>query len=135
VNLLTALLLILCGLIAAASFIIQKQPNAREYIDKLLPWQGWIGIIACINGAGIIITSLLHTSDRFLPSLVIGGLSFCLGFLMGYSLISHYLLHDSAEAIAKAQKMRDKLATIQIPLGLAALVVGAWGLLNNLLGR
>jgi hypothetical protein len=135
VNLLTALLLILCGVLAAANFIVQKQPNAREYIDRLLPWQGWIGIVTCVNGAIILIAALLRESAGLLPALITGGLSFCLGFLMGYSLISHHLLHDSPEAIAKARKMRDKLAGIQIPLGLAALVAGGWGLLNNLLGR
>jgi hypothetical protein len=137
-TLLTAILLLLCGLLAAASFIIQKQPDARQYIDRLLPWQGWIGFVTCIDGAFVLLGTLLHPASApngALGGLIAGGLQFVLGFLMGYALITHYIFRNKPETIAKAQKMRDKLATAQIPLGLAALVVGGWGLLSDLFGH
>ena len=45
---LLAILLIAVGALAAASFIASKQPNAKAAIDKLVPIQGILGIIAAL---------------------------------------------------------------------------------------
>jgi len=136
-NLFTALLLILCGILAAANFIIQRKPGAREYIDKLAVYQGWIGLIACVAGLWLILTAILYPAEGYsvLGRLITGGLEAVLGFLMGFGLIVAHVLKDSPEAVARAHRMRDKLVTFQIPLGLAAIVLGAFGLLNLLTGR
>ena len=42
--------ILLGGLLAASSLIVQKQPNAKELIAKLVPFQGIIGIILLIWG-------------------------------------------------------------------------------------
>ena len=42
---LSAIIAILGGILAASSLIIAKKPNAKELIDKLTPYQGWIGLI------------------------------------------------------------------------------------------
>ena len=39
---------ILGGLLASSSIIIAKKPNAKELIDKITPFQGWIGIILAV---------------------------------------------------------------------------------------
>ena len=31
------------GILAASALIIARKPNAKELIDKLTPYQGWIG--------------------------------------------------------------------------------------------
>jgi hypothetical protein len=128
-----ALLLILCGVLAAANFIIQKQPNSRKFIDKVSPYQGWIGVVACVVGIWIVVTTLLYGPGIYstLGRLITGCLEASLGFLMGFGLIVAHVLKDSPDAVAKAQQMRDKLATMQIPLGLAAIVLGVVGLLSG----
>jgi hypothetical protein len=132
-DLLTSLMLILCGGLAASTFIVQKQPNARQYIDKLTPYQGWIGIITLLDG----VLNLIHVLFGHYPDslLVTAALELVLGFLLGYGLIVHYMLRDSAEATTKAEHIRGKLSTAQIPLGLVALVLGLWALLEILTGR
>jgi hypothetical protein len=132
-DLLTALMLILCGGLAASTFIVQKQPNARQYIDKLTPYQGWIGIITLLDG----VLNLFHVLFAHYPGpfLLTAALEVILGFLMGYGLIVQHMLRDSAEATTKAEHIRGKLSASQIPLGLLALVLGLWALLGILTER
>src|SRR5215468_2213849 len=33
------------GILAASALIIARKPNAKELIDKLTPYQGWIGVV------------------------------------------------------------------------------------------
>ena len=39
------LITIIGGILAASGFIIKRSPNAQQLIDKLTPYQGWIGIV------------------------------------------------------------------------------------------
>ncbi len=39
----TAIVAILGGLIAASGLIVAKKPNAKELLDKLTPYQGCVG--------------------------------------------------------------------------------------------
>jgi hypothetical protein len=138
-GILTSIALIICGLLAAASLIVKKQPNAKELIDKLVPYQGWIGLIVCILGIWTIIRALLHASlFSYLPVywlmfLGTGVLEFILGFLLGFALITKYFLSGSPEAMAKGQQLRTRLAGWQIPLGIVAIVLGVWFLIENLM--
>jgi len=140
-GLITALALIVCGVLAAASLIAAKQPNSKEYIDKLVPYQGWIGVVVGIWGVWAIITALLnlnllhHWPILWITLFATGVLEFALGFLLGFALISKYALSGSAEALAKGQILREKLAGYQIPLGLAGIGVGIWCLLATFIFR
>src|SRR5215470_7557295 len=46
----TSLILLAGGLLGAANLLIAKRPNARELIDKLVPFAGIIGIIMLLWG-------------------------------------------------------------------------------------
>src|SRR5262245_5852860 len=59
-GLVTGAALIALGVLAAASSIVAKRPDAQAYIDKLLPYQGWLGFIACLWGIWIIISAVLN---------------------------------------------------------------------------
>jgi hypothetical protein len=135
--LIVGIALIICGVLAAASLIVQKQPNAKELIDKLVPIQGWIGIIVCLWGLWNLIQCLLHVSYMslvpvfYLTWLAVSLVAFGLGFLLGFGLISKYMLSSSPQALAKGEQLRAKLATIQIPLGLVAIGLGLWGVISS----
>ena len=47
----------------------------------------------------------------------------CVGFLLGYRLISKYVLSKSPEALEKGQKLQAKLVVYQGPLGLTAIAL------------
>jgi hypothetical protein len=131
--LLLALLLIVAGALAAASLIIQKQPNAREAIAKLVPFQGIIGIVLLLWGLwqliellrffGILMQLFPITALAYLASVLV---AIGLGILLGYSLIQQYVLSKNADASRSGEAVRAKLTGIQVPLGIAGILLGIW---------
>lgn len=131
--LLLALLLIVAGALAAASLIVQKQPNAREAIAKLVPFQGIIGIILLLWGLWQLIDLLRYFGllMQFFPITAIAYLaavlvSIGLGILLGYGLIQQYVLSKNADASRSGEAVRAKLSGIQVPLGIAGIGLGIW---------
>ena len=59
-GLITGLILLALGALAAASSIVAKRPDAQAYIDKMVPYQGWFGFITCLWGAWIIINAIIN---------------------------------------------------------------------------
>lgn len=139
-GLLFALLLIVAGILAAASLIIKNQPNARDLIAKLVPFQGIIGIVLLLFGVYWLLFWILPYLGGIMRAYPIRGLvallaclvSIGLGFLLGYGLISQYLLSKNADAARSGESMRLKLAGIQGPIGLIGIVLGIWMLINSL---
>jgi hypothetical protein len=135
--LLLALLLIVGGALAAAPLIVAKQPNAQEAINKLVPYQGIIGIVLLLWGLFVLLFRLLSVLGlmlQFAPLTGIGMLLACLvaialGILLGYALISKYALSSNADAARSGEMVRAKLTGIQIPLGIAGIVTGLWALI------
>lgn len=124
--------LILLSIIAVPSLILSKKPNAKELLEKITPYQGWIGIVFCFWGIWGIIHTVLNMgwlasipiwwSTLLAGSIVEAGL----GFMLGYGLINKMLLSGSESAKQKAEKIREKIAPKQGKLGVLGLIVGAW---------
>ncbi len=38
------------GILAASALIIARKPDAKALIDKLTPYQGWIGVVMFVWG-------------------------------------------------------------------------------------
>ena len=125
----TVAVLLAGGLLGAANLIIAKKPNAKELIDKLTPYQGWIGVVLVVWGVidVIKIVPSLGALSAAPLSMVIWILTALtelgLGFLLGYGLISKYALSKNPQALEKGQQLRAKLAVFQGPLGLTAIVL------------
>ena len=122
---------IIGGILAASGFIIKRSPNAQQLIDKLAPYQGWIGL--CMFGWGVweVLHSVLgiallssHPLNWVLWTLS-GVADLLVGFLLGFGLITHYALGKNPAAMARGQQIRSKLVSIQAPLGALAIVMGA----------
>lgn len=132
-----SLALIVCGVLAASTLIISKKPNAKELIDKLVPVQGWIGAVVCVIGIWAVIRMLLNIQllsiipIHWIIFLAMGVTMALLGFLLGFGLIRQYTLQGNPEAAAKAEALRAKLTSIQVPLGLAGIALGILGFLMN----
>lgn len=131
--LLFALLLIVAGILAAAALIIKNQPNARDLIAKIVPFQGVIGIVLLIWALIELIRVLPNLSllFQFVPVralllLVTLLVSIALGFLLGYGLIAQYALSKNAGAASGGEAARMKLAPIQGPLGIVGVILGIW---------
>jgi hypothetical protein len=124
----SAILLIVCGILGAATAIAKKRPDAQQVIDALTPYQGWIGIVALFWGLWGIISSFISYLGLdfifFLVYLVAMVLQTALGFIMGFPLLQQWFLSKNPNAEAKAMELKGKLMNFQIPMGWGALIAG-----------
>jgi len=128
---LDGLITIAGGILAASALIIARKPNAKQLIDKLTPYQGWIGVVMFFWG----IWGLFHALKavaliKVAPVLytiwvVCGVADLVVGFLLGFGLITKYTLSGSPTALARGQEIRAKLAKYQGAFGLLAICTGA----------
>ena len=119
------------GILAASALIIARKPNAKDLIDKITPYQGWIGIVMfiwgvwgtlqCVSGIGL----LAHRPLFWVFWLASSVADLVVGFLLGFGLITKYALGKSAAAQARGQQIRARLAAYQGMFGLLAIAMGA----------
>lgn len=128
--------LIILGILAAPSLLLAKKPNAKELLDKITPYQGWIGLVFCAWGLWGIISAILNISWLttwpiwWVTLLASSFLEFALGFLLGYGMISKLVLSKNETAKEKGEQLLAKLAPLQGKLGLIAIIVGAWTIVS-----
>ena len=133
------IILLLLGVLAASSVIVKNKPDAKELIDKLVPIQGWLGFVSCFWGVWGIISAVLKIG--WLTTIPVWWITWMatsvvtasLGLLLGFSLITKFVLSKNEEAMAKGEALRMKLAGFQIPLGFAAIGLGIWTLVYSLI--
>jgi hypothetical protein len=119
------------GILAASGFIIKRMPNAQSLIDKIAPYQGWIGTLMFFWGIwetlhSVMNLALLKTHALTWVFWTLSGVADLLvGFLLGFGLITHYALSKNAAAMAKGQRIRSTLMGVQAPLGVVAVAMGA----------
>jgi len=130
--------LILLSLIAVPSLLLSKKPNAKELLEKVAPYQGWIGIVFTFWGVWGIVSVFLNLG--WLTSLpiwwvtqLVGSLvQATLGFMLGYGLITGFLAKNE-DAKKRAELIRAKIAPKQGKLGILGLIVGAWMIVGSFL--
>ncbi|HEX8845842.1 MAG TPA: hypothetical protein VF791_14410 [Pyrinomonadaceae bacterium] len=130
---LLGVLLILGGALAIPSLIAKKQPNAAEALNKLVPFQGIIGLILLLWGLVILFTDTLAGAFTYLMAyspfwgiiyLLTVLTAIGLGALLSYGLIAKYALSKNADAARGGEAVHAKLAGIQVPLGIAGILFG-----------
>jgi hypothetical protein len=120
---------IVAGLIALSPAIIARSPNAKDLLNKLAPYTGWVGtclfgwgvweVIDAVRGIGALGSAPLHWI--FWVAMAVTDL--LLGLLLGFGLISKYALGKSEVALQKGAVLRAKIAPFQALLGIAEIVV------------
>ena len=126
----TSLLLIAAGILAGSSLIISKKPEAKELINKLVPFQGMIGVALLAIGVVNLLRSI-GSLGLLMKVWALGGTvliaaiasSIVLGFLFGMPLIAKWIPGDSP-AEQKALEMQKKVAGMSVLFGLIGLFVG-----------
>lgn len=119
------------GILAASALIIARKPNAKDLIDKLTPYQGWLGVglffwgiwnvIQCVLSVGLVSQQPLI----WLVCTAVSSADLVVGFLLGFALITKYTLGSSPTAQIRGQHIRARLAAFQGPIGLVAIAAGA----------
>lgn len=122
---------IIGGIIAASGLIIARRPDAKEWIEKVTPYQGWLGVGLFVWGLYWLVAFILPNFSAFtaaplqlivIMTVLVSGTG--LGFMLGFGLITKYALSKNATAEAKGQAIRERLVAIQAPLGLVGVVSG-----------
>jgi hypothetical protein len=118
------ILLIVSAILAVSALIVAKAPEARQVLDKLVPYQAFIGVgllaVSLINWLRHGVTSIFDGLSAFpvmsmaLIAGVFGGI--LLGFLFGMPQIAKWIPGDSP-AEQKAQELARKVAPFQVILG------------------
>ena len=136
------LVLIVLGALCIPSLVAQKSPNAKELLDKVVPFQGIIGFVAFLWGIWVIIQSILGLSwigwafprglIRWITYLVNGAILLCGGAILGWGLIQKNLLSKaSADVKAKAEASFAKLVSFQPKIGILAIIFGVWVIISS----
>ena len=125
----TAIITILGGILAASSFIVAKKPDAREFIGKLAPYQGGIGIAMIVIGIFGILNLISHFTLFILVKAVV---DLGLGFLLGFSLLNRWFLSKDVDMLRKAEDLKMKLVKYEVTGGIIAIIVGTLRLLSIL---
>jgi hypothetical protein len=129
-NWITVIVLTLAGVLALSGLIIAQKPQAKDLIDKLVPFQGIIGVVLLVWGIINAATMLPHMNDmtasNFPMSIllaVVGTIAaeLGLGFLFGMPLVAKWIPGESP-AEQKAMEMQKKVLPFQSLLGVIAIV-------------
>lgn len=136
---LNGIMLVFLSIIAVPSLVLSKKPNAKELLEKIEPYQGWIGLVFCILGVWGIIGSVLNlgwltTAPIWWVTLAAGSLvQATLGFMLGSGLMNKLFMGKNPEAQKKAEELRAKIAPKQGKLGVLGIAVGAWMIVASFL--
>lgn len=133
------IILVVIGVLAAAALVTKKVENSKELIEKLVPYQGIIGLVAFCWGVWGVISSILSLAWLAIAPLgwitymAIAVVELLVGFLLGFGLISKYLLSKNEEAMKKGEEIREKLSPYQVTLGLICMGVGVWSIIGDII--
>ena len=116
-------LLIVCGAIAAAPWLVARVPRLAPSLATLARVQEWLGAALLLYGVWFAIFHvLLHLTTVTLVACITLAAMLALGFLLAFPLLQRLRVPREARTV------RNRIATFQVPLGLAAIVVAvvAW---------
>lgn len=124
-------LITICGgILAASALIIARKPSAKQLIEKLTPYQGWIGAVMFFWGIWETFGALRHVGYIAQAPLMwtfwaaTGVADLVVGFLLAFGLITKYALDKNEVTKKRGEQIRLKLAPYQGLFGLLAVCMG-----------
>ena len=136
---LLSLLLIFAGLFACYGLIIAQAPHLKDEFDKVIPFQGFVGILLILMGFYDLFF-LIGTIKLLQINLFFGVLALLttttkliLGFVLSYGLVTKYVLTAESDAKENTDKVYNTLIIAQVPFGILAILLGLIGIVVNLI--
>lgn len=126
----TGVWLVILGVLAAANLIIARKPQAKELIDKISPYQGWIGAVSCLWGIWIVVWSVLGIAGLalypiwWISVLAAGAIQAALGLVLGIGVLKTFIKAPAAQA--RMDQTLAKIAPYSGTLGLVSIGLGVW---------
>jgi hypothetical protein len=132
-----AIILIVLGAFCVPALVAQKSPNAKQLLDKIVPYQGIVGFVSFIWGIWVVIQCIMNLGwfsynppigiILWLTYLVNAVLSVGAGAILGWGLIQKYLLAKASDDVKKkAEESLAKLVSMQPKIGIACIAFGVW---------
>ena len=133
-NILGSIVLIVAGILAAAAFIIARKPEAGKLINKVMPYNGWIGILLFIWGGWYVFDVIFNLGrysefmklDPFwgtVRALFVPATAVFLGFMLGFTLVAKWI-PGQGRSEEKLLALQKRLIKITTPLGLLGILAG-----------
>ena len=121
----TISVLFIGGALSASGIVLSLQPAARGFIERVMPFKGIVGALLLIWGVIDLVRTLqvgsALASFYGIIAVLVVFTELGLGFLLGYDLLSQYVLGKNVGAQLKGEQLRAKVGAYQGPLGLAAM--------------
>jgi hypothetical protein len=130
--------LFVIGVLAAPNIIVSRKPEAKEWIDKLVPFQGWMGVISLVWGIVQVVRFLTklrwfeYIPTAFITWIVYSVCLVAIGILLGMNVIKGFVSNE--EAKQKMDNLVTKLAPKQGTFGLISIIVGLWIMIDRIFG-
>lgn len=134
----SALIMIIAWMIACYGLIIWKAPHLKDEFDKIIPYQGFLGIIVFLMGLkdlfSIVTIFVLFKYSIFfaLLSLAILGTKLVLWFVLSYGLVAKYVLSKKGDTKEKTDSIYKTLTMVQVPFGIISIILGIIGIIINI---
>lgn len=128
---LTSIILILWWLFACYGLIVSKFKSVKDEFDVIIPYQFVIGLLLLIMFVGDLFTlNLTNMTLLFgLLQILATFTKLALWFVLSYGMITRYFLTKESDAKEKTDKIYNKLISIQVPLGIIAIILGLLGII------
>jgi hypothetical protein len=130
-SILDGLWVLILGALAVPNLILAKRPDAKQILDKITPYQGWIGLISAIWGliripALISALTWMKFGVRGLIAFIIYAafvvVQVCLGFVLSIGIIKGFVKDVNAQA--KMDSLLARIIPHQATLGILAMIDG-----------
>jgi hypothetical protein len=131
VTIANGLWIFILGALAVPNLILSRRPDAKRILDKITPYQGWIGLISALWGVLQIIFLInaltwLRGGVRGLFEFVLFAVfvvtQISLGFILGIGVMKHFI--KDAKAQTKMDEVLARIIPYQARLGLVAMLAG-----------
>ncbi|MCB1583253.1 MAG: hypothetical protein R3E90_08090 [Marinicella sp.] len=125
---------VIAGLLAGASLLKRFSKDANQYLQKLSPYQTFIGLAVLALGLWNLIQLIrlmLHGGFSVMSTAVVG-LQVVVGFLLCFGWLGQLLFSRSPETEAKSKVLQQKLAPYQGVLGLVLAVLAVFNLVQQM---
>ena len=128
------------GALAVPHLVLAKRPDAKRILDKITPFQGWIGLISAVWGIVQIIALInaltwlrggVRGLFEFLLFAAFVVTQICLGFILGIGVIKSFI--KDANAKAKMDEVLARIIPYQSKLGIVAMLAGVLIVLDRLI--
>lgn len=132
----SAIIAILGGLIGPCAFIISKKTNAQELLDKIVLYQGYIGVVLTLWGTWGLISAVINIDAiglLWFVDLLVSLAEFAVGLILANDLLLKHFQEKDEMTMQIGQPLHAELTKYQVPAGLILISLGVFSLILRII--